>query len=235
MDARPDHLVRSARERFDAGDAHGAILLLSELTASGQAFADAWNLLGLSYAMIGRREDALVQFDRALQLNNRYVDAHLNRAIVLSDLGRAEEAQEGFAQAQNLGAVDHTGFAAPVASQLANLHADLADAYIEAGGTKQAIGQLEAAVALRPQFVDLRYRLARLYLDEGRTERARLELEGVVAQRPTFADAWITLGMARYLGKDLAGARRAWEEAKRLSPDDLRTGPYLALLARVGG
>jgi tetratricopeptide (TPR) repeat protein len=235
MEARPDHLVQNARERFDAGDAHGAIHILSELTASGQAFADAYNLLGLSLAMVGRREDALEQFDHALRLNARYVDAHLNRAIVLSDMGRSEEAQAAFAAAQSLGGVDHTGFPAPVASQLANLHADLAEAYVEAGGTKQAIAQLEAAAALRPQFVDLRYRLARLYLEEGRTERARLELEGVVAQRPGFADAWVAMGMARYLGRDVRGARSAWEEAKRLAPGDLRTGPYLSLLSRVEG
>jgi tetratricopeptide (TPR) repeat protein len=235
MDARPDHLVRNARERFDAGDAHGAIHLLTELMRGGQVFADAHNLLGLAYAMVGRREDALGEFDRALALNARYVDAHLNRAIVLADLGRSDEASAAFAEAQQLGAVDETGFPAPIASQLANLHADLAEAYVEAGGAKQAIAQLEAAVALRPQFVDLRYRLARLYLQEGRYERARLELEGVVALRPGFADAWVSLGMARYLLRDTRGAQAAWEEARRLAPDDPRTGPYLALLARLGG
>ncbi len=235
MDARPDHLVKSARERFDAGDAPGAVHLLKELVRSGQAFADAHNLLGLAYAMVGRREDALNEFDRALGLNPRYVDAHLNRAIVLADLGRPDDAAAAFQQAQTLGAVDHTGFAGPEASRLANLHADLAEAYAEAGGAKQAIAQLEAAAALRPAFVDLRYRLARLYLEEGRTERARLELEGVLAQRPAFADAWVALGMARYLLKDLAGARQAWEEARRRAPNDPRTGPYLSLLARVGG
>ncbi len=235
MDARPDHLVRAARERFEAGDPHGTIHLLVELVQSGQAFADAHNLMGLAYAMVGRREDALAELNEALRLNPRYVDAHLNRAIVLSDLGQSDAAAEAFTRAQELGAVDHTGFPAPVASQLANLHADLADAYVEAGSAKQAIAQLETAAQLRPEFADLRYRLARLYLEEGRHERARLELEGVVALRPRFADAWIALGMARYLLKDLPGARKAWEEARRLAPNDPRSGPYLALLARVGG
>jgi len=235
MDVRPDHLIRTARERFDAGDAHGAIHLLAEHTRGGRAFADAHNLLGLAYAMVSRRDDALAEFDRALKLNPRYVDAHLNRAIVLADLGRADEARAAFEQAQQLGAVDATGFPAPMASRLANLHAELAEAYVEAGGTKQAIAQLETAATLRPQFVDLRYRLARLYLEEGRHERARLELEGVVAQRPSFADAWLALGMARYLLRDLEGARAAWEEARRLAPDDPRTGPYLSMLARVSG
>ncbi len=235
MDARPDHLVKSARERIDAGDAYGAIHLLKELVAAGQAYADAHNLLGLALAMVGQRDEALGEFDVALKLNPRYVDAQLNRAVTLSDLGRGDDAARAFAEAQTLGAVDHTGFPAPAASQLANLHASLADAYLEAGGRAQAIEQLEAAAALRPEFVDLRYRLARLYLDEGRLEPARDELEAAIARRPKFVDAHVSLGMAHYLLKDLAGARGSWEHARTLAPDDVRVGAYLSLLQRVGG
>lgn len=235
MDARPDVLMKTARERFGAGDPHGAIHLLSELVRTGQAYADAHNLFGLALAMVQRREDALTEFDRALQLNPRYVDAHLNRAITLSDLGRSDEAAEAFRLAQGLGAVDHTGFPAPAASRLANLHAELAEAYLEAGGTREAIAQLEAAASLRPEFSDLRYRLARLYMDEGRYERARLELEGIVALRPQMTDGWVSLGMARYLLKDQAGARAAWDEGKRIAPDDARINACLALLNRVAG
>jgi tetratricopeptide (TPR) repeat protein len=234
MDARPDHLLTLAKERLDAGDPHGAVHALTELVRTGQAFADAHNLLGTALAILGRRDDALTEFDTALELNPRYVDAMLNRAVTLSDLGRTDEAMQAFRSAQALGAVDHTGFPAPVASRLANLHAELAGAYLEAGGAAEAIAQLEAAVALRPEFVDLRYRLARLYLDAGRHERARLELEGITALRPRFTDAWATLGMARHLLRDAAGAKAAWEEGRRLAPADPRFGPLLALLARAG-
>jgi tetratricopeptide (TPR) repeat protein len=235
MDARPDHLVKSARERIDAGDAYGALHLLRELVASGQAYADAHNLLGLACAMVGQKDEALAEFDVALKLNPRYVDAQLNRAVTLSDMGRGDEAAKAFAEAQALGAVDHTGFSAPAASQLANLHATLADAYLEAGGRTQAIQQLEAAAALRPEFVDLRYRLARLYLDEGRLESARDELEAAIARRPKFVDAHVSLGMAHYLMKNIEGARGSWEYARELAPSDPRVTAYLALLKRVGG
>lgn len=235
MDARPDMLMKTARERFGAGDPHGAIHLLTELVRTGQAYADAHNLFGLALSLVGRREDALAEFDRALQLNPRYVDAHLNRAITLSDLGRADEASEAFRSAQTLGAVDHTGFPSPVASRLANLHAELAEAYTEAGGRREAIAQLEAAASLRPEFSDLRYRLARLYMEEGRFERARLELEGIVSLRPQMTDAWVSLGMARYLMKDHAGARAAWDEGRRIAPKDARVTACLSLLDRVGG
>jgi tetratricopeptide (TPR) repeat protein len=235
MDARPDDLVKTARDRIDAGDTYGAIHVLNELVASGQAYADAHNLLGTAYALVGQPDQALEEYDRSLALNPNYVDAHLNRAVTLSDMGRAEEAMAAFTAAQTHGAVDHTGFAGPVASKLANLHAELADAYLEAGGHEEAIRQFEAAATLRPEFLDLRYRLARLYLDEGRLEPARGELEAIVTRRPSFVDAQVALGMTRYLLGEVPGARAAWEEARRLKPEDARVKAYLALLARVGG
>jgi len=234
MDVRPDHLVKSARERFEAGDAYAAIHLLTELVRTGQAYADAHNLLALSYAMVDNYEEALREFDAALVLNPRYVDAHLNRAVVLSEMGRAAAPEASLRQAQALGAVDHTGFPANVASRLANLHAELAEAYVEAGGRAQGIAQLEAAAALRPEFVDLRYRLARLYLEEGMLEKAHGELEAIVARRPSFLDARVSLGMVRYLMKDTAGARTAWEECLKVAPSDARLAAYLSLLGRVG-
>ncbi len=233
MDMRPDRLVAKAWECFDAGDAYGAIHLLTEVVASGEAFADAYNLLGLSYSFIGKREEAVVEFDRALGLNPRYVEAHLNRAVTLSELGRDAEATHAFAAAQQLGAVDHTGFPAPVASRLANLHAELAEAYVEAGGLAQAIMQLEDAVELRPSFLDLRYRLARLLLDNGQIERARHDLRKILEERPGFFAARASLGMACYLMKDLGCARKEWETCGAERPNDLRIAAYLKLLARV--
>ncbi|MDP3774993.1 MAG: tetratricopeptide repeat protein [Gemmatimonadales bacterium] len=235
MDVNPDRLVVRARECFDAGDAYGAVHLLKEVVDAGQGFADAYNLLGLSYSIIGKRDEAVREFDRALALNPRYVEAHLNRAVTLSELGRDQEAAETFASAQKLGAVDHTGFSAPMASRLANLHAELAEAYVEAGGLVQAIVQLEEAVELRPEFVDLRYRLARLRLDNGQIEKAHHELEKMLHERPNNVAARASLGMACYLMKDMGGARAAWEACQEAAPDDPKIAAYLKLLARVGG
>jgi len=233
MDARPDRQVARAKERLDAGDAYGAVHLLREVVADGKAFADAHHLLGLAYAAIGHREDALAEFDHALELNPRYVEAHLNRAVTLNDLGRSEDATEAFAAAQKLGAVDHTGYPAHVASRLANLHAELGEAYVEAGGVAEAVEQFETAARLRPEFLDLRHRLARLRLGEGDAAGARRDLEAILSERPGYSAAEATLGMACYLLGDPDGAREAWESCRRRTPDDPKLGAYLSLLERT--
>ncbi len=235
MDVRPDRQVARAKDRLDAGDPYGAIHLLREVVATGRGFADAHHLLGLAYSLVGLPEAALAEFDRALALNPRYVDAHLNRAVTLNDLGRYEDATAAFGAAQGLGAPDHTGIAAPAASRLANMHAELGEAYLEAGDAGHAIAQLEAAVALRPEFHDLRYRLARLRLGEGDAAGARRELEAVLAERPGYQAAQALLGMACFALGDRAAARAAWEACRDREPGDPRVAAYLSLLQRVGG
>jgi tetratricopeptide (TPR) repeat protein len=235
MDARPDRQVALARDRLDAGDPYAAIHLLREVIAGGRAFADAHHLLGLAYSLVGQREAALAEFDRALQLNPRYVDALLNRAVTLNELGRYDDATDAFGAAQGLGAVDHTGISAPAASRLANMHAELGEAYLEAGGGAQAIAQFEAAAALRPEFLDLRYRLARLRLSEGDVAGARLDLEAILAARPEYQAARASLGMACYLLGERDAAREAWEACHDAAPDDPKVAAYLSLLRRVEG
>ncbi len=233
MDVKLDRLVARAKDRLAAGDPYGAIHLLREVTASGRAFADAHHLLGLAYSMVEQKQEALAEFDRALALNPRYVEAHLNRAVTLNEMGRYDDAVAAFSSAQGLGAVDHTGFPAQEASRLANLHAELAEAYVEAGGVREAIEQYAHAARLRPEFVDLRYHLARLRLDSGDPLQARAELEAILETRPSFVEARASLGMAHYLLGDLGAARAAWEQCAREREDDARVKAYLALLSRM--
>src|SRR5713101_8389159 len=232
MDVSPEHLVEQARERFQLQDYYGAIHLLEEVLASGRAFADAHQLLGLSYALAGQHDQALVQFSRALALNPNYVEALIHRAIVLNELGREDEADAALRRAGQLSGETRHGFPSHVAAKLANQHAALGNAYAEAGDLPQAIGQYQAALALGPSFQDLRYKLGRLLLDSGRALQAREQFEIIVRDQPHFLDAAAMLGLACYLAGDGLSARAVWQECRERRPEDPRVEAYLAMLAR---
>lgn len=226
-------LINQARERFALQDYYGAIHLLQELVDSGRSFADCHHLLGLCYAMLGQQQRALDHFARALELNPRYIEAHIHRGILLNDLGRTDEAAEAFRRAADHNQRQESGFAAHVAANLANHHALLAAAYAEAGALDLAIEQYRRAVALGPAFADLRYRMARALLETGDVLSAREELERVVADRPNFVDALASLGLARYLSGDAAGAQQVWRECLLARPKNARVEAYLAMLERA--
>jgi len=231
LEASPD-LLTLARERFAVRDYHGAALLLGSLTTEGPAFADAFNLLGLSLAMVDRLQDAAVAFERALGVNPRYVEAYLNHAVVLNHLGREEEAQQSMTRAAELGAADESGFPAVVANRLANAHADLGHDYRAAGSLDRAIEQYRRALELRPHFADVRLALGRALLEHGQATDAAGVLDEVLRARPAWLDAMLLRGLAAYLQGDLETASSVWDDASGQHPEEPRLEIYRSMLAR---
>jgi tetratricopeptide (TPR) repeat protein len=234
MAGQTELLLARARERFVVQDYYGAVHLLESVVDSGRAFADVHHLLGVSLSLLGQAERALGELRRALELNPHYVEALIHQGLVLNDLGRTDEAQEAFGRAAEHLSKPTAGLPAPVAAQLANRHAELAETYANAGATDRAIGQYQAALELGPEFHDLRYRMARLLLEAGRPLEAREALESVVSARPNFVDAEAALGLAHYLSGDAGGARSVWESCLARRPENARVEAYLAMLSRAG-
>jgi hypothetical protein len=54
----------------------------------------------------------------------------------------------------------------------------------------------------------------------------------VVQDRPNFLDALASLGLARYLSGDVAGAEQVWRECLLERPKNARVEAYLAMLER---
>jgi tetratricopeptide (TPR) repeat protein len=232
-DTNPERNVKEARERFALQDYYGAVHLLEEVLATGRAFADAHHLLGLSRSLLGQTDQALAAFDSAVQLNPRYVEAHIHRGLILNQLGRSAEAEEAFRRASALEGPRTGRFSPHVAARLANQHAALGEAYAEAGALADAADQYRKAVELGPAFIDLRYRLARLLLDAGNPLGAREELERVLQARPGFVEAQASLGLAHYLAGDAGEARRVWRDALERQPENSRIEAYLAMMDRA--
>jgi tetratricopeptide (TPR) repeat protein len=225
--------LERARNRFAVGDYHGAVMLVDELIAAGRAYADAYQLRGVALALLGQADRALESFDAALALNPRYVEALVHRGLVLGDLGRTDEAAEHFRRAAAADAPVADGLPRQASARLANLHAELAEAYVEAGAYPTAVEQYRAALDLGPEYHDLRYRLARVLLRAGCYLEARQELERVLAARPTLREAQVALGLAKYLSGDADGAQETWLACREGRPGDPRLDAYLAMTERI--
>jgi tetratricopeptide (TPR) repeat protein len=234
MAAQTERALTRARERFAVQDYYGTVHLLEEIAAGGRAFADVHHLLGVSLSLLGQRDRALAEFARALELNPRYLEALIHQGLVLYEMGRDVEAEDSFRRASASLTPSSNGLAAPIAARLANQHAELAEAYAEAGALDRAVEQYERALELGPGFVDLRYRMARLLLESGRSLEAREALEEVLRNRPNFVDASAALGLAHYLSGDALGARDIWKKCLQRRPENARVEAYLAMLGRTG-
>ena len=225
-------LIQRGKEAFEKRNYSAALTDFQEVLRRNPRFADIRHLSGLCLSFLGHPEAALQQFNEAIALNGRYVEAHINRAITLNELGRFDEAQLAFAQAAEYESESEGPFPAAVSARLANAHAQLGDLYLEAGAPMQAADQYRAALEIRSHFHDIRVRLAQALLQLGELNDAAAELRGVLAANPRFLAARLNLGLVYYRTGRPDEAAVEWETARQQQPANPQVRAYIAMLER---
>ena len=86
-------LLERGKEAFGRGNYAEALGSLSRVAEERPDYADVRNWLGPALHFSGRPLEALEQFHRALAIIPRYLEVHVNLALVLNDLGQLDEAQ----------------------------------------------------------------------------------------------------------------------------------------------
>jgi tetratricopeptide (TPR) repeat protein len=178
--------------------------------------------------MLNRLGEALAHFDLALEHNAAYAEAHLNRGIVLNDLGRHEEAAVAFSLAGELDKKDSPVFPSEVGNRIAVTLAQLGDLYLVANHPEVAIKHYEAAVDIRPRFMDIRSKFAETLIELGHLDRAKSELQLILESRPSFVGARVRLGVVLHRLGDSEAAIEEWEQCLEDEPTDMRARAYLA-------
>lgn len=230
MNEAPDQLLARARASFDSRDYVAALSDLRDIVAEHPHFADVRHLMGLCLSFLGQPENALEQFDKALEENDAYIEAHLNRAITLNELGRYDEARESFDRAAACETRVGGRFPASVSARISNAHAAVGELYMAANAPAEAAGQFRRALELREAFHDIRNRLGEALMQLGQLEEAQAELEKALEGNGRFLQARLNLGLVRYRAGDAEGAREHWEEGRSQDPASPQVRAYLRLL-----
>jgi tetratricopeptide (TPR) repeat protein len=227
-------LIQRAQLAFERKEYASALETLQAVLQEKPGFADVRHLAGLCLGFLGRSEEAVEQIDLALQVNPRYVEAHVSRALLLQDLGRYGDAREAFQSASHFEREDHGRFPAAVTTRLANAHADLGDLYMAAGTAADAAAQYASALELRPLFHDIRSRYAAALLQLDMPDQACKELQAVLQGNPLFLAARLNLGLAYYRLGRIDEAAAEWRACATQQPDNPQVRAYVALLEKQG-
>jgi tetratricopeptide (TPR) repeat protein len=196
MDDHLKQLLLLGREHYQKREFEKAEYLLKQVVQQTDRFADVFDMLGVIAHSQGDFAEAERSFEKAVSLNPNYTEAQLNLMVTYNDLGKYDSAREIYARIRGR-AAGGDGPADPFAmGKIANMHAEISQAYQDAGMIAEAVIELERAVALCPTFADLRTRLATLYRDTGHKERAREQLEIVKQHNPSYIQARVLLGVA---------------------------------------
>lgn len=229
MDDELRKLLALGRESFDKREFIDAERTLARVLEKHDALADVHNMMGLLAHNRGDFAKAEGHFERALALNPAYTDAALNLAVTYTDLGKYEQAQAALSKLGTRGKklTDAKELEPFARGKLANMHAEVAQAYADLGLVRDAVVELQRGVALAPSFADLRHRLAQHLQALGRLDEAKSELEQALVHNPGFLQAKLQLGLVLVSQGNVAAGRAAWREVLQLDAENPMAKMYL--------
>lgn len=114
-------------------------------------------------------------------------------------------------------------------------HVALGKQRLNDGKLRDAIAEMEKAVALKPKFADLRYTLAGLLGDAARFEEAKDHLARALEVNPKFFKAKISLARAEYVTGDRTRAMEILASGREDAPSFYRENvDHLIQMIRMG-
>jgi tetratricopeptide (TPR) repeat protein len=229
MDEKLKQVIALGREHYEKREYDKAERYLSQVTGGTHRFADLQNMMGVIHHDRGELDAARDAFKRALEINPNYTEAALNLAVTYNDLGQYDLAQQVYGSVVHRDATGHQEVDRFAMGKIANLHADVAQAYVEVGLPNEAVHEYRSAIRLCPGFADLRVRLAQVYPSMGDFSAARYELGEAVAVRPDYGPARVALGVLLLVSGQRHEATRVWQEALDRDPTNKAAEMYLRM------
>jgi tetratricopeptide (TPR) repeat protein len=182
------------------GEAAGSFTECLKLDPKNVKAADN---LGLSYEQLGKTEEALEAYRRAIALDTAVPRTnpgpYLNLGTLLVENNRPGEAEPYLAQAVQIAPADSRGYG------------ELGKAFLQLNRLAEAQSQLERAVALVPENAPTHFLLAQVYRKRGLADKAQMESERYAELTGSHSAPETPLAEARAL-VDLG----KWSEAEQV-------------------
>lgn len=235
MDERVKQLLLLGREHYTKREFDKAEPLLKMVLDAEDRFADVHDMLGVIAHTRGNFAAAEKHFERALEINPAYTEAALNLAVTYNDRGKYDRARDLYARLRAEPGKGPGGLDAFAAGRIANMHAEVAQAYRDVGLVDEAIREYEKATALCPHFADLQTKLGTLFREKQDFASAKTRYEAALGSKPGYVPARVQLGVTLLSLGDPKAAEREWKAVLAQDPDHSQAKMYLRMLEQQGG
>ncbi|MGB6430187.1 MAG: tetratricopeptide repeat protein [Candidatus Acidiferrales bacterium] len=212
-------VLQEAQDAINRGDYAAAIAPLQQYIARYPDSAYAHFELGYADAQLKHDDDAKSEFNRAIIINPKMAEAHLNLGLLLLDSDPAAAANS-FSSAADL---------TPTDSRPRFLYGFALE---RSGKLDDAVVQYKRAALLAPGDYEIAFGLARALVLLNRTAEAETEFRRAVALKPDSAPAQLGLAQSLEAQKKYGDAADVLAVYLKLRPDDraARTDRAYALM-----
>ena len=166
----------------------------------------AYNNLGNPLLQKGHVDEAIADYEKALEINPNYAEAHSNLGYALLQKGQVGEAVAELVRAVQLD------------PRFADAHYNLGLALSQAGKLDEAMAEYQKALECDPNLADAHNNLGNALAQKGRVDEAMAEYQEALALNPSFAEAHYNLGLCFSLTGKLDEAMAEYEKALEINP-----------------
>jgi tetratricopeptide (TPR) repeat protein len=223
-----------------------------QIIASRPGNADAHNILGVSLAALGRKDDAIGALKRAIKINGKAASYHANLGEILRQAGRLDEAAKAIEEAiklepnnaqalNNLGIIQYERkqFQDAVKSyrRALELKPNMPEALNNLGNASRLTGDIDGALQAyqealtqRAIYPEVYNNLGTLLQQDRKFEEAEHALRKAIQQNPRYIEAHNNLAQLLSSQEQDAEALRILGEALQFAGDKAQT---LLITARI--
>ena len=166
-----------------------------------------WSLLGASAAQIGKLDEAVLAFQKALLIKPDDAQAHYNMGNVLKDQEKFEEALGSYRKALSL-------------------KPDYSEAYLNMGNVLKDQGSLEGAFAaykkalsIKPDYSEAYFNMGNALKDQEKYEEAIAAYNKAINLKPDYSEAYLNIGNVLKDQGKLKEAIKVYNEVLSIKPD----------------
>ena len=174
--------------------------------------------LGLALFQKGRVDDAIAEYEKAVEIYPNYLAAHYNLGNALLQKGQLDMALAQYEKAVEIDPND------------AEAHINLGNALFQKEQLDEAIAQFQKAVEINPNDAEAQYNLGNALFQKGQLDEAVAQFQKALKIDPNSFATHYNLAGALYQKGELDEAITQFQEVLRLKPD---FGPARDNLAKV--
>jgi tetratricopeptide (TPR) repeat protein len=166
------------------------------------------NGLGDALLKKGSVDEAIIHYQKALQINPDDAEAHYNLGNALLQKGSVDEA------------IVHYQKALQINPGYAEAHGNLGNALIQKGSVDEAITQYQTALQIEPDNFIGHNNLGNTLIQKGSVDEAIIQYQMALQINPAYAKAHYNLGNALFQKGSVDEAIAHFQKALQINPDD---------------
>ena len=162
--------------------------------------AEFYNNRGMAYMDKGQYDQAISDYNKALEINPKFAEAYYNRGIACGGKGHFDQAISSFNKALEIN------------QKFAEAYSNRGITYRRKGQYDQAISDYNKALEISPRYAEAYNNRGNAYGDKGQYDQAISDYNKALEISPRFAEVYSNRGRAYYLKGEYG---KCWEDIKK--------------------